>query len=227
MDEFSESCLEPAIEMFDEDDYIGTIACCSNIINFLSEMSLYSQARSDAFFYRGFSQLLLKNYILAIRDLDQSIKLNSEVSQVDEATTYSLRADAKKELNLLHSAISDYSMAIKLDPEDTHSSYCRAVSKIKLARELREDSHKKPNHSDYLFKQVVHKKKLGYLESALNELNYLILKDAHYYYYEERYKLRKTLNDLKGAEKDWIEMRNRRDQSEIKEKSSYSQLTLF
>ena len=72
------------MEMLEEDDYVGTIESCSNVINFCSKMSLDNQIKSDAFFYRGFSKLLLDKYMGAIRDFDQSIKFNSEISQVDE-----------------------------------------------------------------------------------------------------------------------------------------------
>ena len=41
------SFLEPAIELIDKEDYVGAIASCSNVINFLSDMSAYDSERLD------------------------------------------------------------------------------------------------------------------------------------------------------------------------------------
>ena len=191
--------LESAIEMFDEDDYVGTITSCSNIINFCSESSLYSQIKSDAFFYRGYSQFLIENYIFAIRDFDQSIKLNSEMSQVDEAATYSLRAEAKEKLLLYHSALSDYSISLKLDPENSEIYFDCAMCKVKM----------------------------GNLKNALADFKMAILIDPHYSYYEERFKCRKAINDLAGAKRDWDEMNRLRDRGIPKQKISYVQESFF
>ena len=198
MYEFSE-CLKPALEMFEEDDYLGTIESCSNVINFCFLMSLDNQIKSDAFFYRGFSQLCVDNYMGAIRDFDQSIKLNSEMSQVDEAATYSLRAEAKEKLLLYHSALSDYSISLKLDPENSEIYFDCAMCKVKM----------------------------GNLKNALADFKMAILIDPHYSYYEERFKCRKAINDLVGAKRDWDEMNRLRDRGIPKQKISYVQESFF
>ena len=132
MHEISPEFLVPALEMFNEDDYEGAIASCSNVINFLSDMSLYNAERSDAFFYRGLSKFYLDNFVGAIRDFDNSIELNSECP-----IAFSSRADAKENLSLWHSALSDYSVALKLDPENSERYFDCAMCKVK-AGNLRE-----------------------------------------------------------------------------------------
>ena len=188
------SFLESAIELMDKDDYVGAIASCSNVINLLSDMSAYDSARSDALFFRGLSKLHLEFFVGAIRDFDNSIKLKSDCPSV-----FSLRAEAKESLLLWHSALSDYSIALELDPEDSERYFDRAKCKVKM----------------------------GCFKDAIADFKMAILINPLYSYYEERYKCRKAINDLSGAKKDWDEMNRLRDRGIPKQKISYMQKSFF
>jgi tetratricopeptide (TPR) repeat protein len=92
--------------------------------NTVDPSSQASPASSKEFYEIGKSKYIQGNYLGAIKDYDQAIELESNISE--KATTFFSRGQAYHRNKTFQKAIEDYDQAIKLKKDDCRCTYYEA-----------------------------------------------------------------------------------------------------
>lgn len=122
---------------------------------------------ADAYYNRGITKSLLKQYDSAIADYDKVIRLRP-----DHFNAYNARGIAKYLLNRHEEAIADYNEAIRLRPDVSYVYYHRGEAKGMLGQsdsaiaDYDEAILLYPNLPDAYYKRGVEKAKLDRIEEA-------------------------------------------------------------
>jgi|ERR1035437_666165 tetratricopeptide (TPR) repeat protein len=104
-------------------NWVSVVSCLLTLLAF----SLFSHPSEKPTLRTLFSKILDKNYIEAIKDYDDFIKINPNSFEA-----YNDRGFAKEELNDYKGALIDYNKAIELNPKYEEAYSGRANAKIMM-----------------------------------------------------------------------------------------------
>jgi tetratricopeptide (TPR) repeat protein len=165
----------------------------------------------DRFYAKGWAArgeifLMKDNYVNALADLNEAIRLKS-----DDALYYMNRAVARHNLNDLRGTMEDFDKSISLDPTSKLSYVNRAILRTTvgdLNRAL-EDYDKvlsiDPADFQVLFNRALVRKDLGKFKDAIADFSAIIVKYPNFTpAYYKRSDAKRALGDAKGADRDYF-----------------------
>ena len=157
-------------------------------ITFLDQVLENFSKNADAWYLRGYAKNEIGEYLEAIKDLDEAIKLNPNHSYA-----WASRGYAKNEIGEYLEAIKDLDEAIKLNPNHSYAWASRGYAKneigeyLEAIKDLDEAIKLKPNHSYAWASRGYAKNEIGEYLEAIKDLDEAIkLNPNHSYAWASR-----------------------------------------
>lgn len=165
---------------------------------------------AQSFSARGLIYLQQKEYNKALADLDEAIRLDPYFEG-----NYINRGLVKYNLNDLRGAMADYDRVIEMDGDNLIARFNRGLLRAQVADNNRaiKDFDKiieiePTNTIAYLNRAMLHNE-IGNTTEAIHDLNRVLEEYPDFFSgYYMRADLKRQLNDMRGAEKDYLIARN-------------------
>jgi tetratricopeptide (TPR) repeat protein len=181
----------------------------SLVIIFFSIITLAFAQSANELLQKGIEKMKRGDYGGAIKDLNEAIKENPNLTEA-----YQKRAKSKRKLSNLNGAVEDYNTALRLNANSSNSYLGRAQTQIQLGNFesaisdytiYLQNNPNSPHLLTVLYNRALAKNKLKDYEGALSDYEQVLKTDPnHQKALVNRALIRYVRNEIRPACVDWV-----------------------